>query len=671
MKLRTYKALFWKEWLEARWGLYVGLILFLALPIIETVTKYQHVTDTWVREHGRYQPSAQSELLYVVNFCGCFYALILAVAMVCHDMNTDDSPEPWRILPVKSSTFISMKFFVGLMVLLSVWLLVMGFDAIMMVSVQIIGTSSFTHALIYSLNRVAMGVVYLAMTVSVYALSFLLSVWHRRAISSAIISAVAGVLLCFLPLLVPVLDSLNIWKIARNPMYMILDKSHPFYMHVEGNLPYNIVKILGRQVIINKEQWWFLAFAAVLIVSSVILVRLVVSRHWQLKLNATQMSWLFVIVGMGLLGLATHQVGNNLEPEQIIPFAEHMTATNITMSGEQGMALTRGTPTGNEGYDSLSRQLHSIDLKRSDPLSNDKVDTGQKGFAWPDTLQRIAWSPDHPDIAYVIQADMYQRQNQWRYSRVMLKTVQYASQGKANVISKMDISKTFYDPSYEYGMPGVYLDDKTLWLYYYGNSRAVGLKLQRYDLADPQSPELVDTYQIKGNFYQIGVPFEREGKVFCSIKWPQVKGISDSQMWGLIENLRINLRPYHVTSDRIIQYEDKVGLLVYQRQHSDKPAINGQPAIEYQLISQLNLSPLAKLLEERTVTWLLEDGYLYVLIDSSQSGMTVYNMRDIKNIKQIGYYYAPGDNLHSLTSLGDGRIAAAGRKLHIFNPKTW
>ena len=671
MKFRTHKALFWKEWLEARWGLYVGLILFLALPIIETVSRYQYVADTWVREHGRYQPDMNSELLYVVNFCGCFYALILAVAMVCHDMNTDDSPEPWRLLPVKSSTFITMKFFVGLMVLLSVWLLVMGFDAIMMISVKIIGTSSFTHALLYSLNRVGMGLVYLALTVSVYALSFVLSVWHRRAISSSIISAVGGMLLCFLPLLVPVFNSLNIWKIARNPMYMIMDQSYPFPMHNEEKLPYHIVTIMGRLVNINKEQWWFLAFAAVLLIGSVILTRQVVGRQWQLKLNATQMSWLFVVVGMGLLGLAAHQVGNNLEPEQIVPFAKHMNATSITMAGGQGMVLTRGTPTGNEGYDSLTRELRSIDLKRSDPLSNDKVDTGQQSFATPDTLQRIAWSPEHPDIAYVIHADMIKRQNQWRYTQIKLMTVQFDSQGKANVLSQMDISKTFYDSIYEYGMPGVYLHDKTLWMYYFGNSRVVALNLQRYDLADPQSPKLVDTYQIKGNFYQIGVPFKRDGKTFCSIKWPQVNGISDTQMWGLIENLRINLRPYHVTPDHIIQYEDKVGLLVYQRYHSDKPAINGQPAIDYQLISQLNLSPLAKLLKERTVTWLLEDGYLYVLIYSSQSGMTVYDMRDIKNIKQVGYYYAPGEYLSSLTSLGDGRVAAAGHNLHIFNPKSW
>lgn len=670
MKIAPLKALFWKEWLEARWGLYVGLILFLAMPIIETVTKLQYVSSSWIEKHGQYQSSMQSELLYVINFCGCIYALILAVAMVCHDMNDDATPESWRLVPVKSSTYITMKFSVGLMVLLSVWLLVICIDALVVISVEMIGSSSFASAFMYWLNRMGMGIIYLALTVSVYALSFMFSVWHRRAISSAILSGVGALLLCFLPLLAPVLESFNIWKIAQYPMFTILDKSYSLPMHVAENLPYNMVKIMDRLVIINKAQWWFFAFAAVLMFASIIIIRQVVHRQWQLKLNAKQMAWFFVIVGMGLFSLAAQQVGNNLEPEQIIPLNQHMTVTNITMAGDRGMALTRDS-SGYEAMEKVSRQLRSIDLKNETPLSMNSMKTGQHSFAYPDTLQRIAWSPEHSDIAYMIHADMYNRQSQWRYSRVMLMTVQFNSQDKAQRLNFQDIPKTFYDPSYEYDMPGVYLQDKTLWLYHYKYDRKPIMNLLRYDLSDPQTPRLLDTYQFKSNWYQIGSPFERNGKKLCKIDWPEVKGISDTQMWQLIEHLRINLRPYHVTPNHIVEYDEKIGLLVYLRNHLAEPLKNGKPNIEYQLATQVNLSPLAKLIDAGTVTWLWDDGFLYVLIHSHQSGMIVYDHRDIEHVKQVGYYYAPGEQLSSLTSLGDGRIAAAGHKLHIFNPKNW
>jgi hypothetical protein len=665
-KSSVIKTIFWKECTEARWGVYVGLILFLILPILETVGQFKHVCELW-GQHGWDTYSLRSELLYVINYCGCAFAMVFGVAMVCHDMNRDDSPEPWRLLPIKSSTFITIKFLSGLFMLLFIWIIIVAFDALVTMSVEMIGTSGLKIALIHQIGRLGLSVMFLFFSLGVYAVSFMIACLIRQGVQSAILASTATLLICFLPMLVTALERLNIWDLGQKPLFWLLGMQ--IDIPEDADMKLSKFKVLDHWVVYNHSQTLFIITVMGLLILCVLLARTIIKQQWRLHFQGQQLAWFFVIVGLGLFTLAAQKVGNNLEPEKIIPLSKTHLVTNMLLDGEQGVVLTRQEIRNNYNWktDMIPRRLRKLDLSAKTPCSVQDIDTGQIGFATPDPPQRIVWSPDRPDIAYVIEAKMSRENYQERVKSARLLVVKFTVDGVPEIYKTIPLAESFYNLRYDLSRPpDLYLEGSTLWLYHQDNITTTRMYLNRYDLSDPLNPISNGIYKINGYWAANFIPDHRRQSGEMKIRVPEVEGISQKEMLDLLKNLRVFWSPYFVTENNVITFDRDTGLEIYERKANTIKSVT-----TYQLASQIKRSPLTRYIGQDVSHWLLSDGYLYMIVRTPQSGVKVFDVRDANHPKAIGYYYAPAENLHAIASMGDGRVAVAGYNLHILNPQKW
>ncbi len=279
MKTAITRSLWWKELHESRWAWYAGATILLVFPLLQVTincwTYAEHVQlDTW-----RY--SYRQNLAHIAYGGGAFFALMIAIMIVSRDVS-DTHVEPWRTLPIRTISFILVKFTVGLSILLSVLttlLILQGvFDWILPNSYQI----GSRHPLSFYLLRTFLfvGVTQISIHTAIYAATFGLACWTRRAIPAMFLGCIVGLLIYFAPILAPSLNFMNPFDFQRHAMRI------------------NPLWTIGGELVI---------FAIGLGLALVVTI-----KQWQLRLGVTQLAWLFAIAGLGLFSIAAVQVGNNL-----------------------------------------------------------------------------------------------------------------------------------------------------------------------------------------------------------------------------------------------------------------------------------------------------------------------------------------------------------------------
>ena len=77
-------------------------------------------------------------------------------------------------------------------------------------------------------------------------------------------------------------------------------------------------------------------------------------------------------------------------------------------------------------------------------------------------------------------------------------------------------------------------------------------------------------------------------------------------------------------------------------------------------------SHMARMTGTRPIQSILRAGFFYDLIGSGTRDrvLYVYDLRDPADIRRVGHYVTPEDTLQTMAVLPDGRILAAGEKLH-------
>ncbi|MFG0248376.1 MAG: hypothetical protein ACF8OB_05770, partial [Phycisphaeraceae bacterium JB051] len=443
-KSTSLKVLFWKEFSEARWGMYVGLLLFLLLPVLEMTGKFNRVVGAWNSSKGGIRWVLDSELLYVINYCGYAFAMIFAVAMVCHDMSSDDSPEPWRLLPIKSSWFITVKFLAGICMLGLIWSVVVAFDALVVISLEMIGSVNFKSALIQWVGRLGMAIIFLFLSMGVYAISFAISSLLRRGVCSAIMAAAFTLLICFLPMMVPALERFNIWEIAKVPLFWLIGMQ--FHIPDGADIALSKFKIFDQWVVYNHRHLPLLVVFVVIMITSLLLTRKTITNHWRLNFEGQQLGWFFVIVGLGLFALAAQQVGNNLNPENIIPISKNNHAVyQMVLRGNQALALTFDTKS-NYGPTQAAMILRRIDLASDKNLTDyPGYNTGRhdQSHVFHTDQKYIAWHQKDADYAYLIQ-----NKEDWetdphisrKIESFWLQSIRFDDNGKPKPVEKIDLS---------------------------------------------------------------------------------------------------------------------------------------------------------------------------------------------------------------------------------------
>ena len=167
----------------------------------------------------------------------------------------------------------------------------------------------------------------------------------------------------------------------------------------------------------------------------------------------------------------------------------------------------------------------------------------------------------------------------------------------------------------------------------------------------------------------------KDGKTMAQVQMPVINGISESELWQLWQAIGhfSQERPFVIKPDYIIGRRNYRSLkfTIFKRLPSQTIHTTQNTRYRFAMDHQFELPILHQLLPPQIDQWIYQDGMLFMLIRRPQYGMMVLDVRDPDNIKQVGYYYAPGEELHRICSLADGRVALIGTKLHLFDTKNW
>ncbi len=287
--MKQLRALAWKEWRESRAYLFIGLGVFLGLPLIgglEAVFRTTH----------RFEIEAS---IWVMTFGGVL-AVIVAVAGTCRDMSSR-LEDFWRSRPVTTVSWFLVKYLVGLAVVLA--------SCMVPIAVELF------------LNRDKQPLPALVwfpfLWAAIYSIGFLAGCIVRKTAQAATL-ALAGLLLVYLmPVILPPLEWLNTSRVT------------------ERGWPYsNEIQLFDRNEILFALGMGGLAIVGLL------LSLLVIRRNWHVVSGQKTMYGLVATAFLLLFTSAAFQLGTNLPVLQQIQLPESETIEKFRYDGRSGYVLT-------------------------------------------------------------------------------------------------------------------------------------------------------------------------------------------------------------------------------------------------------------------------------------------------------------------------------------------
>ena len=166
-------ALLWKEWREVRWFVWVGLGVFLGLPLIGAAQAY------WLMNQRNVPVLA---FPWVIGLGGVL-AVFIAVGITCQDLN-DRLLTFWQSRPISTGPWILTKYLTGLMALLVVC------------TVPLMVEAATEHRMDSGFAAILLWHPFLLATL--YSIAFVFGVLVRRMAHAAMLS-LAGALLVYFP----------------------------------------------------------------------------------------------------------------------------------------------------------------------------------------------------------------------------------------------------------------------------------------------------------------------------------------------------------------------------------------------------------------------------------------------------------------------------------------
>ena len=671
MILIQIQTLLRKEFSQAKWPIYVGLLSLLVLPVMSAISSI----NSWIRHwhiHDSYYSLGSGVLWSTYVVLGMFYAVILAVALVSQDMRDDDAPDAWELLPIKTVRFFITKFFTGLSILLIFALGILFLDTVIKEAVSPLHPSvQFQRIQAVNLTDTVRIIIFVLIIQSIYALVFCINTLVRQVVPAVMLSAVLILLIFCGPLLVPQLDALNIWRYMGVTLVWCFDDAQK--IHFFNQAQRFDLNVFGLHILAIRGLVWFLLFQFIIVLICGVGSLLILNRRWALKLDAYKLAWFFVSVGLMLLVIATLQVGNNLTPEKITNLSDGKTAVyQIILDGDQGVALTWET---DSVFSKNKKQmmLRRIDLSQDIKLADHPAyPTGRHSHSLFLDTQTIAWSSKQPETAYLIQVDeewKWKPYQTWETKSVWLQCVRFDQEGKPKAGQKIDLTGLRKDSIDQFkAIPGLYLKDQTLWLTYQQFQPKNIWKIRSYDVSDPDHIKLIGSYDIDG--YWGGFQNMSGGSTGFSgtFSVPKIQGLSSDMLWEL--RSVFFERDMCMLNDRVIKFE-RNSIQMYQRDEQWNKDHPNPSYVQFKGVSVRKRTPVERLIDAHHQNRMIKGDYLYVLINSPQSGVMVFDISDPVQIRKVGYYYAPGEKLSAMIDMPGQQIGLAGYKLHILNPQTW
>jgi hypothetical protein len=343
------RSLIWKEWHETRAFLWIGLGVFIGLPVasgLEAMVQYAH----------RFEISASP---WVMGFGGVL-AIFVAAGATCRDLR--GVMEFWRSRPIGVLQWMLVKYFVGLAVVLAACVLPLGLEL------------EFSRGRDAIFLMVWMPFFWTAL----FSLGFAAGCLVRNTAHAAILGMVGMLLVYVLPLLLPPIGWMNVEWITE--IYSVL-----------GTWP----------TILTSAAVKFAAGMAVLSLLGAIIALLAVRRDWRIQSGRKM---LYASISAALLILFATvgvELGTNLPVLQQIDLPKTQDVFMIHCDGRRGFVMTwKEVPitVGGNTESQMVFQYRSLELGSSGIVVQSPRDTVSGLDPWQ--ASRAAWLSGERQIAY-------------------------------------------------------------------------------------------------------------------------------------------------------------------------------------------------------------------------------------------------------------------------------
>jgi hypothetical protein len=630
--MNTLKVLLWKEWRQQRWFLLAGVILFWLVPFIGMIV-------------GLYTGEPIDRSLYHMRefVCGLtlsmggFFAIILAVGIVCNELNSDLS-NFWQSRPIGLAQWLLVKYFFGLAVVIISCVLCFF---VLQKMFAIAAPSEFY-------NSDLLVPIYHSFTLLlVYSTAFFIGVLVRQTVNAAVLSVCAGLVIYFLPLVFPPLGFLNVFTIL-----------------LEGDaykVKAGIVNLTFiYSMLVGCAGMLFLTFAGM-------------KLNWRIRMEKQLMFWSLGGVVVILLASAGFQLNANLTCEREIPRpqkqqpGEYYVYYNVVMTGKtQGVLAFQGGKETNNKVDERNVRLYRFDLSSQNvfagpPICTDSYDAREQ-YIHINALN----SPKISDRLYLVD-EVYSKITRKR-KEVSLSYVLLNPQDKKPMGFKLDLTSKFAN-----------VERSSLTACFYKDSIYVlcGPTLVRISLANRDKPEITDIVRSKSEFGQ-WMFLERytiakstkpldENNDPLTLRLHQIPGLNDRERLEvtlLLEEQRSWGRSmFTLKDDLLVYFEGETSSLGTWRLSS----LNSDQAV-FLFIGRLRATPLERFM------FLISRPEGQMIIDHDRvwlnggTNLMVYDIHDPATPRRIGHFATHGQRFFTMVSLPDGKILLGGDKLYIISP---
>jgi len=415
--MKRLTALVWKEWHETRIFLWIGLGIFIGLPMVGGLEEILRSSFT-----RRFEIFASP---WVMMFGG-FLAILVAVGSTCRDLG-GRLEDFWRSRPVGFTSWLLVKYFVGLMVVLLACLLPLALE--------------LTLDRDKNANKIIAW--FPCLWAALYSLGFLAGCLVRRVAHAVMLALAAMLLVYFLPVILPPLEWLNC------SIIMDIDMYRP---------PWSSQTV--------EFAAGMLGLAVLVLILSLLAVRL----NWCLETGRNMMYGSVSMVLLILFSSAAYQLGTNLPVLQQIPLPGDEIVTAVRCDGQRGFVMSeqhqqglRYAPLIGLVFRKLDLTAAGIKLGRAIRVSATQYDYGQ---SCP-----VLSCPNHPEVVYFLDSVSSER------TIVELKVCTLDEQTYVPAQRLWDFKPKFY------ALPQMYAWHDRLYV--------LGERLTILDISQPLAPRII------------------------------------------------------------------------------------------------------------------------------------------------------------------------------------
>lgn len=638
--MKSGAALLWKEWREVRWFLVAGVAIFIGWPLLEALGNY-------LQSHKFYSadmPEAMALLL------GGPFAILVAVGVTCRDLK-EKITYFWQSRPVSIRRWVTTKYLVGLVVVLIVLCVPLVLKIFITRAEHELGELSgiltchtFTVILIYSI-------------------SFFAGCLIRTPVYAAIFSGALALLVYFLPILAPPLESFSVFNIMmESPIQIVqLGTSAQGAPWIAEKM--RVVKIpwaddLALRYSIDLLR--YIAFALAGSFVAVVLSGIVVKKNWRLKVGQKLMFWLLGGVGMFLFLTVVFQLRSNLTCIRQIPLKPESkggyNVEAIACDGDKGVLFLQGREPNDVVGKSMRYSLMTFDLSEKEPFGEEIViPKDLQPTARQLAFKELVWSAKRPQWTYFIERSSSKNKSdgKQKVDKMELLTISLTEGGVMTVVDKLDL------------LP--YLGDRArLWGMYMLNSTIYASTLDKlliFDVAADGKLVLRKVINEQPGIHDVigRVIREQLRQNTFSMRLVPVEGLNTQERL----KITVALATYPLMAsegDTVIVADEDSPLLRAYRLKEVKDDV-----ATLEMAGFRRPTPLERFMSPFPSQIFVRDGLAYVT-GVGLGGISVYDVHRPQQIRRVGHYAAPKEWFQAIAPLPDGNILVAGKMLHIVAP---